>query len=105
MSELLVVGNVFAVMLCYRPIQRLSDDRSINLNLSDHVLFLRESMKLAISKIGRIEHVLFVITLNTNYRDTWHDTWSSSVLAKIFIIDEVAVGFTPNVSLTLFLDK
>jgi len=31
------MGKIFVVMLCYRPIQRLSDDRSINLNLSDHV--------------------------------------------------------------------
>ena len=70
--------------------------------------FLREKMKLVISKIGRIEHVLFVITLNTNYRDTWHDTWSSSVLAKIFIIDELHSRFYSehgHVSLTLFSEK
>ena len=45
---------------------------------------------LPFAKIGRTEHILFVTTLNTNYRDTWHYTWSSSVLAKIFIIDGVA---------------
>ena len=38
----------FVVMLCYRPIQRLSDDRSINLNLSDHVRFSREKKTLAV---------------------------------------------------------
>jgi len=32
-------GKTFVVMLCYRPIQRVSDNRSINLNLSDHVRF------------------------------------------------------------------
>jgi len=31
LSEILVMGKVFVVMLCYRPIQRLSDDHSINL--------------------------------------------------------------------------
>ena len=51
----------------------------------------KDWVTLAFAKIGRIEHVLFVTTLNTNY-----STWSSSVLAKIFIIDGVAVGFTPN---------
>jgi len=35
------MGKVFIVMLCYCTIQRLSDDRSINLNLSDHVRFAR----------------------------------------------------------------
>jgi len=39
LSEILVMGKVFVVMLCYRPIQRLTDDRSINLNLSDLVRF------------------------------------------------------------------
>ena len=34
-------------MLCYRPIQRLSDDRSINLNLCDHVRFSRGKIALA----------------------------------------------------------
>jgi len=41
LSAILVMGKVFVVMLCYRPIQRLSDDRSINLNLSDHMRFSR----------------------------------------------------------------
>ena len=84
-------GKVFVVMLFYRPIQRLSDDCSINLNLSDHVhFFVGEKWRFLFAKKERIEHVLFVTTLNTNYRDTWRDTWSSSVLVKIFIIDGVA---------------
>ena len=44
------MGKVFADMLCFRPIQRLSDDRSINLNLSHHVRFSREKMTLAVCK-------------------------------------------------------
>jgi len=42
------MGKVFVDMLCYRPIQRLSDDRSIDLNLSDHVRFSRGKMTLAV---------------------------------------------------------
>ena len=49
----------------------MSHDRSINLNLSDLMHFLRGKVTLAVAKIGRIEHVLFVTTLNTTYRDTW----------------------------------
>jgi len=104
LSELLVMGKVFVAMFCYRPIQ--SDDPSINLNLSDHMCFLREKMKLVISKIGRIEHVLFVTTFNTNYRyvarhlvifgscqDIYH-WWSCSRFYS-----------EHGVSLTLFSDK
>ena len=39
--------KVLVVMLCYRPIQRLSDDRSINLNLSEPVRFSRGKIALA----------------------------------------------------------
>ena len=42
------VGKVFVVLLCYRPFQKLSDDRSINLNLSDHVRFSQGKMTLAV---------------------------------------------------------
>jgi len=42
--EILVIEKVFVVMLCHRPIQRLSDDRSVNLNLYDHVRFARKNM-------------------------------------------------------------
>ena len=75
MSAILVMGKVFVVMLCYRPIQRLSDDRSINLNLSDHMRFSRENMMLAVCKNRKNEAclVLFVTTLNTNYRDMWRE--------------------------------
>jgi len=45
-----MMGKVFVVMLSYRPIQRLSDVRSINLNLSDHVRFSSEKMTLAVCK-------------------------------------------------------
>jgi len=44
LSEILVMGKIFVVMLCYRPNQRLSDDPSIILNLSDHMRFSREQM-------------------------------------------------------------
>ena len=67
----------FVVMLCYRPIQRLSDNRSINLNLLDYMYFLQEIMMLPFAKLGRIEHISFVNTLNTNYRDTWRQQWST----------------------------
>ena len=72
MSEILVIGKVVCVvMLCYHPIQRLSDDRSINLNLSDRVRFSRGGeWRLPFAQIGRIEHVLFVTTSHTNYRDS-----------------------------------
>jgi len=57
LSEILVMGKVFIVMLCYRPIQRLSDA--------------------CLCKKRKNQHVLFVTTLNTNYRDTWCKQWST----------------------------
>ena len=63
-------------MLCYRPIQRLSDDRSVNLNLSNHVRFARKNMTLAICKNRKNQAgfiSIFVTAMITNYRDKWCD--------------------------------
>ena len=89
-----MIGKVFVVMLSYRPVQRLSDVRSINLNLSDHVRFSRENMTLAVCK-NRKNRACFICDhieykLQRYVTPTMIDTWSSSVLAKIFIIDGVA---------------
>ena len=87
-------------MLCYRPIQRLSDNRSINLNLSDHVRFSLEKMTLAVCTNRKnwacfiCDHIKY--KLQRYVARTMIATWSSSVLVKIFIIDGVAVGFTLN---------
>ena len=93
-----MMGKVFFVMLCYRPIQRLSDDRSINLNLSDHLSFSQENMTLFVCKnrknqafCDHIEYKLWRYVARTMIA-----TWSSWVIAKVLIIDGVAVSFTPN---------
>ena len=65
-------------------------------------LFCRKKWRLPFAPIWRIEHVLFVTTLNTNYRDTWREQWStpghlgSSQYMYIYYWLSCSVGFTPN---------
>jgi len=54
------------IVLCTK-LSGLNNNRSYYLNLFDHVLFLRENMRIFVNeKIKRIRYLLVVITLNIN---------------------------------------
>jgi len=54
-----------SLILSYTTLSGLSNDRSYYLNFLDHVLFLRENMRISVNeKKERICYVLVVITLN-----------------------------------------
>ena len=78
----------------------MSDNQSVNLNISDHVHFARENMTLAVCT-NRKNQACFICD-HIDYKSyryvaqTMIDNWSSSFFAKIFFIGGVAVGFTPN---------
>jgi len=55
----------------YTKLSGLSNDRSYYLNLFDHVLFLRENMRIFVNeKKERMRYLLVAITLNIN-QNTW----------------------------------
>ena len=56
-----------SLIVLYTKLSGLSNDRSYYLNLFDHVLFLRENMRICVKeKKERIRYLLVVITLNIN---------------------------------------
>jgi len=61
-----------SLIVLYTKLSGLSNNRSYYLNLFDHVLFLRENMRIFVNekKGERIRYLLVVITLNIN-QNTW----------------------------------
>ena len=59
-----------SLIVLYTKLSGLSKDRSYDLNLFDHVLFLREDMRISVNEKKKIRYVLVVITLNIN-QNTW----------------------------------
>jgi len=56
-----------SLIVLYTKRSGLSNDRSYNLNLFDHVICLRENMRISVNeKKERIRYLLVMITLNIN---------------------------------------
>ena len=56
-----------SLIVLYTKLSGLSNDRSYYLNLFDHVLFLRENMRICVmEKKERIRYLLAVLTFNIN---------------------------------------